>query len=309
MIPAPVARLLHTLHRLAADGVTARVTVPDLAVEMGVSERRIQQIARQAAALALLEVADGQGGRGKPATYTLTDAALATLTPAEAETVKPVSPFTTETVKVHPLDTPKKGETVKRNGETQRQKGETVKPKRVKPAPMNDSYPEDSKSLSLKRTTQTPLRENHSLAAPSPFANTADFTVAADSATPLAPGALPRLLVARGFEGANVQTLARIARDEGADTSDVLKAMLWGERQEMRGRVTNWHAYLVACVKRDGWKACAALADAPDPLPRPGGNGRAGADALDVASSIEQLWRDMGLDPAEMDDRSPNGHR
>ena len=31
MIPAPVARLLHTLHRLAADGVTARVTVAALA--------------------------------------------------------------------------------------------------------------------------------------------------------------------------------------------------------------------------------------------------------------------------------------
>lgn len=62
---APVARLLHALHRLAPDGVTARVPVADLAGEMTVSERRVQQIARQAQAAGLLTVSDAQGGRAR----------------------------------------------------------------------------------------------------------------------------------------------------------------------------------------------------------------------------------------------------
>jgi len=314
MTPA-VARLLHALHTVAPDGVTARIHVADLAAATGLQVRRVQQLARDAEARGLLSITT-QAGRGHANTYLLTAAGLEMVQPApemvqrrvpprttEEAAPAPVAPFTREKVQSAP-------EMVQRNGASHREKGQSNGAKKVQRGAMNDSYPEDSKSLSLKRTTQTLPGESHSLAALAPFPAEADFTLSSNGDAPLTSGALPRLLVARGFEGANVQTLARIARDEGADTSDVLKAMVWGERQETRGRVSNWHAYLVACVKRDGWKACAAFADAPDPLPRHGGHSRPSQPtALDVAAGIDQLWRDMGLDPADMEDRSPNGHR
>lgn len=62
MIPAPVARLLHTLAGLAPDGATARVPVAALAEATGLQVRRVQQLTRQAQALGFLDI-DTQAGR------------------------------------------------------------------------------------------------------------------------------------------------------------------------------------------------------------------------------------------------------
>ena len=167
MIPAPVARLLHTLAGLAPDGATARVPVAALAEATGLQVRRVQQLTRQAQALGFLDI-DTQAGRGRANTYTLTPTALQMVQPSdpprvmEDDDTPPVAPFAAEKVQFAP-------QMVQGKGATRPEMVQGKGAKKVQSGVMNDSLPGDSESLSLKRTTQTLPGKNHSLAPIAPF--------------------------------------------------------------------------------------------------------------------------------------------
>lgn len=277
MIPSSVAKLLHALHRLAADGVTARIHVADLAAATGLQVRRVQQLARDAEARGLVAITT-QPGRGHANTYTLTDAALEMVQrrvpprTTEEEEAAPIAPFTREKVQSAP-------NTTARNGAIHPEKVQGNGAKKVQRGVMNDSYPESSRTLSSKKESEDNRVESHSLPPIAPFTN--------GGAAPFRER-LPRLLAARGFAGKNVQTLAQAAAAEDASENDVLKAMIWAERQEARGRIDNWHGYLVACVKQDGWKTCAAKADQRDPITAPAAQSRVAA-ALRFYEEVESV--------------------